>query len=63
MNMKEILSYFIKGLLYLVPLAVTVYVLVAVIRFADSIFAGIPIVSHVAGLGLILFRVLGTVVG
>ncbi len=63
MNMKEILSYFIKGLLYLVPLAVTVYVLVAVIRFADSIFAGIPIVSHVPGLGLILVLVLVTIVG
>lgn len=61
--MKNLLSYFLKGLLYVVPVAVTVYVLVSVVRFADSIFAGIPVVGEVPGMGLIIVLVVVTLAG
>lgn len=61
--MKNLLSYFLKGLLYLVPVAVTLYVLVSVVSFADSIFAGIRIVRKVPGLGLIIVVALVTLAG
>lgn len=63
MNMKDLLSYFLKGLLYLVPVAVTLYVLVYVVHLADSIFAGIPVIGSVPGLGLIIVLVLVTCAG
>lgn len=63
MNMKNLLSYFLNGLLYLVPVAVTIYVLVAVVSFADSIFAGIPIVGQIPGMGLVLVLILITLAG
>lgn len=61
--MKDILAYFLKGLLYVVPVAVTIYVLVAVVSFADSIFEGIPVVGDVPGLGLVIVLVLVTCAG
>lgn len=63
MNMKNILSHFFQGLLYVVPLAVTVYVLYAVVAWADSIFSGIPIVDRVPGLGLVLVLAVVTLAG
>ena len=35
--MKKYVSYFLQGLLYLVPLVVTVYVLVWTVSFADGL--------------------------
>lgn len=61
--MKNLLTYFLQGLLYLVPVAVTLYVLVAVVSWADSIFAGIPVVRRVPGLGLVLVLALVTLAG
>lgn len=61
--MKNLLTYFFQGLLYLVPVAVTLYVLVAVVSWADSIFAGIPVVRRVPGLGLVLVLALVTLAG
>ncbi len=61
--MKNILSSFFQGLLYLVPIAVTLYVLVFVVRFADSLFAGIPLVNKIPGMGLIITLVAITLAG
>ncbi len=61
--MKQILSYFFKGLLYVVPVAVTVYVLVSLVSLADSIFAVVPFVRRVPGTGLVLVIVLVTLIG
>ena len=61
--MKNLLACFLQGLLYLVPVAVTLYVLVAVVSWADSIFAGIPVVRRVPGLGLVLVLGLVTLAG
>lgn len=61
--MKQILSYFFKGLLYIVPVAVTVYVLVTLVTLADSLFAVVPFVRRVPGSGLILVLVLVTLIG
>ena len=61
--MKNLLTCFLQGLLYLVPVSVTLYVLVAVVSWADSIFAGIPVVRRVPGLGLVLVLGLVTLAG
>lgn len=61
--MKNLLTYFLQGLLYLVPLVVTIYVIAYVVRFADSIFAGVPVVSSIPGFGLIILLVLVVLVG
>ena len=61
--MKNLLACFLQGLLYLVPVAVTLYVLVAVVSWADCIFAGIPVVRRVPGLGLVLVLGLVTLAG
>ncbi len=61
--MKHILSYFLKGLLYIVPIAVTVYILVKLVSLADSLFAGIPYINQVPGAGIILVLILVTLIG
>lgn len=61
--MKNILSYFLKGLLYIVPVAVTIYVLATLVSFADSLFAAVPFVRRVPGTGLLLVLVLVTLAG
>ncbi len=63
MNMKNILSHFFQGLLYVVPIAVTVYVIYTVVAWADSIFSGIPFVGRVPGLGLVLVLAVITLAG
>ncbi len=62
-RMKNILSHFFQGLLYVVPIAVTIYVLVTVISWADSLFSVIPIVGKVPGLGLVLTLAVVTLAG
>lgn len=54
--MNKIVSYFLKGLVFVVPLALTVYVSVAVVQWLDNL---IPI--DIPGLGLIVI-LLGTLI-
>lgn len=61
--MKKILTDFFHGLVYIVPIAVTVYVVVSMVRLADSLFPGIAIVDRIPGLGLVLVLVIITLVG
>lgn len=61
--MKKILTDFFRGLLYIVPLAATVYVVVCMVDLADSFFPGIPLVERIPGLGLVLVFIIITVVG
>jgi len=56
--MKKLLGYFLQGLLYLVPISVTIYIVVESIRFVDGI---IPL--DVPGLGLLIILITVTVVG
>jgi uncharacterized membrane protein len=56
--MKKLLGYFLQGLLYLVPISVTIYIVVESIRFVDGI---IPV--DVPGLGLLIILITVTIVG
>ena len=56
--MKKLLGYFLQGLLYIVPIGVTLYVVVESIAFVDGI---LPL--DVPGLGLLLILVSVTFVG
>ena len=56
--MKKILGYFLQGLLYLVPISVTIYIVVESIRLVDGI---IPL--DMPGLGLLTRLISVTVVG
>ena len=56
--MKKLLSYFLQGLLYLVPISVTIYIVIEAIRFVDGI---IPV--DIPGLGLLIILIIVTVVG
>jgi uncharacterized membrane protein len=56
--MKKLLSYFFQGLLYLVPISVTIYIVVEAVVFVDGI---IPV--DVPGLGLLTILITVTVVG
>jgi len=56
--MKKIVSYFLQGLLYLVPLAVTIYIIIeAIIRVDGWVPVKIP------GLGFVIILASVTVVG
>jgi uncharacterized membrane protein len=50
--MKKILGYFLQGLLYLVPIAATVYVVIEAVVFVDSL---VPV--DFPGLGLLIILV------
>lgn len=56
--MKTLLGYFLKGLLYVVPLAATLAILYYSFQFLDNL---IPL--EIPGLGLVLAIVLVTVIG
>ena len=56
--MKKLLGYFLQGLLYLVPISVTIYIVVESIRFVDGI---IPV--DVPGLGILIILITVTVAG
>lgn len=57
-NMKTLFRYFLNGLLIIAPIAITVFIVVGIIDWLDSLFdLGIP------GLGILLMVVLLTVVG
>ena len=51
-NMKKLLGYFLQGLLYLVPISVTIYIVVEAVVFVDGI---IPV--EIPGLGLLTILV------
>lgn len=67
--MKKIASYFLQGLLYIIPIAVTLFVLVKCFGIADSIidlmYRGLQIgpESRIPGLGLLLLLLFVTAVG
>lgn len=43
---KSIFGYFLQGLLYVVPVVVTVYVVVTVVGYVDDIIRSLPYFSH-----------------
>ncbi|WP_242916282.1 DUF502 domain-containing protein [Pontibacter liquoris] len=56
--MKRLFRYFLNGLLIMAPITITIWIVVAVIDWLDSLFAlGIP------GLGILLMVLLLTLVG
>ncbi len=63
--MKKIFSYFLQGLLYIVPLAVTIYVIYAIVAYADSFFDHLNFLGfgHIPGLGLIAMFFLICLIG
>jgi uncharacterized membrane protein len=56
--MKKLISYFLQGILYLVPIAATVYVVVKAVIFVDGL---VPV--KVPGLGLLIILVVVTAAG
>ncbi|WP_287063390.1 DUF502 domain-containing protein, partial [Algoriphagus sp.] len=53
---KRILSYFLRGLLFITPLAVTIYVIYAIFVFLDNLIpVPIPGIGILMVLGLITF--------
>ena len=64
--MKKIIRYFFQGLLYTVPLAVTVFVLVKTFLFIDGLLKSqieLLIPFKIPGLGILVIFVLVTLVG
>ena len=64
--MKKIIGYFFQGLLYIVPIIVTIYVIVALVRYVDKIIDSIPYFSQNFGgsvIGAIIIVVLTTPLG
>ena len=63
---KRIASYFFQGLLYVVPVSVTLYVLYKAVDFFDSIFKGISALgwlTFIPGFGVFVILALVTLVG
>ncbi|MFB0923962.1 MAG: DUF502 domain-containing protein [Vicingaceae bacterium] len=56
--MKKLISYFLQGILYLVPIAATVYVVVKAVIIVDGL---VPV--RVPGLGLLIIFVVVTAAG
>ncbi len=65
--MKKIIKYFLQGLLYIVPITVTLYVVVLVLEKIDSIIPTLldklGVDLQIPGLGLIIIIVLITIIG
>lgn len=65
--MKKIINYFLQGLLYIVPITVTLYVVVLVLEKIDSIIPALldklGVDLQIPGLGLIIIIVLITIIG
>jgi uncharacterized membrane protein len=61
---KKIGTYFLQGVLFTVPLAVTLYVIFALLGFIDDILPTIlPFKIDIPGLGLVILLVMITVIG
>jgi len=56
--MKKLISYFLQGILYLVPIAATIYVVVKAVVFVDGL---VPV--KVPGLGLLIILIVVTAAG
>ena len=56
--MKKLIGYFLQGILYLVPIAATVYVVIKAVIIVDGI---IPV--EIPGLGLLIILVIFTLAG
>ncbi len=64
--MKKLASLFLQGLLYVVPVFVTIYVLYKAVCYADSLIYSVPILSFtkaIPGAGLLLIVILVTLIG
>jgi len=65
--MKKFINYFLQGLLYIVPITVTLYVVVLVLEKIDSIIPGLldklGVDLQIPGLGLIIIIALITIIG
>ena len=62
--LKKIGTYFLRGVLFTVPLAVTLYVIFALLGFIDAILPTIlPFKIDIPGLGLVILVVMITVIG
>ncbi|MBN2591243.1 MAG: DUF502 domain-containing protein [Sedimentisphaerales bacterium] len=60
--MKKLISYFVKGLLIFVPIALTIFLLIWLFTSFDSLFKN-RIPNYFTGLGLIISLVLITFIG
>jgi uncharacterized membrane protein len=56
--MKKLIGYFFQGILYLVPIAVTIYIVVKAVIFVDGL---VPV--NFPGLGLLIILLAVTLVG
>ncbi len=62
--LKKIGTYFLQGVLFTVPLAVTLYVIFALLGFIDAILPTIlPFKIDIPGLGLVILVIMITVIG
>ena len=64
--MKKIISYFLQGLLYLGPIAVTLYIIIQVFNFIDGLlrdYIELVFGITVPGLGLIIILIFLTLLG
>ena len=59
--MRRLLNYFLSGFLIVAPIGLTVYILFALLRWLDDLFAGLSF--DVPGLGLVVAVLLITGVG
>lgn len=59
---KRLLRYFLQGMLYVVPLAVTIYVVLRIFNFFDSFFDYL-IPQKIPGLGLLILLATITLAG
>lgn len=57
--MKQILSYFLQGLLYVIPVAATIYVIVQAVFFVDGLIQ----IENVPGVGILIILVAVTSIG
>lgn len=62
--MRRILYYFLQGLLFTVPIALTLYVIVTLLAFIDDLLPQVlPIDIKIPGLGLIILFSVITIIG
>lgn len=59
--MKRVSKYFLRGLLYIAPIGITVYIIYAVLNFVDSLLKNLLLKNlnlDIPGLGLVIMIVL-----
>ncbi len=56
---RRLIGYFFKGLLILIPVAGTIYLIFSLLTFLDNLFY----VKHIPGLGILIILVSTTLVG